>query len=301
MKITEKTKKIILIAAIAAVSLAIVILSVYVITMTQQIKEAKAENEMLVLENNQLSLAGEYEQLNTEFKNYESQTRYLNNDSLVAKYGEAKDKVEKLLVELKTQKITSNKRIAELQEEISTLRGIMRHYVEQIDKLGKENAGLKAENKAIKSQNAKLNNRVDEYTKKNEHLTERITLAEKLSITSLTLTPLKKNGREERRIKNAKQLEIDFAIPQNLTAEVGLKDIFIRITNPQGGLLGNITGFEFDGGVIPYTERKTIEFTGDELPVKIYWNVNTMLSAGSYRVEVFADSFRLGSKDFLLE
>lgn len=298
---TDKTKKIIIIGSGVAIAIVIGVLSFFIISISQEIKEAKAENEVLMLENSQLSLAGEYEQLNSEFQNYESQTRFLNNDSLIIKYGEAKDKVEKLLVELKTQKITSAKRIAELQEEVNTLRGIMRHYVEQIDKLGKENEGLKAENKAIKNENKQLNSRVDEYTKENEHLTERITLAEKLSITALNLTALKSNGRTERRIKNAKQLEINFTIPQNITAEVGLKDIFIRITNPQGGLLGNISGFEFDGGVIPYTERKTIEFTGDELPVQIYWNVNTMLSAGSYRVEVFADGFRLGSKEFLLE
>ncbi len=297
---TELKRRVIIGAGIAAVVI-VAVLCYFTISMSMEISEAKAENEQLALENSQLSLAGEYEQLNTEFKNYESQTRFLNNDSLITKYGEAKDKVEKLLVELKSQKITSSKRIAELEAEITSLRGIMRHYVEQIDKLGKENEGLKAENKAIKTQNQRLNNRVDEYTKANENLTERIVLAEKLNVTGLSLKAIKKNGREERNVKRAKMLQVSFTIPQNLTAEVGLKDIFVRITNPQGSLLGNINGFEFDGGVIPYTERKTIEFTGDEMAVQIFWNVNAMLTSGSYRVEVFADSYRLGTKDVVLD
>ena len=82
------------------------------------------EKEVLELENEQLSLAGEYEQLNTEFVNYENQSKYLADDSLIIKYGEAKEKVEKLLTELKSQKITSERRIRELKDEISTLNAM---------------------------------------------------------------------------------------------------------------------------------------------------------------------------------
>ncbi len=272
------------------------------LSMRQKMIETESSNLQLQLENEQLSLAGEYEQLNTEFKNYESQTQYLTNDSLIVKYGEAKDKVEKLLVELKTQKITSEKRIKELQGEIQTLKGIMRHYVEQIDALGKENEGLKAENQTIKSENAKLSNRVSEVAKKNEVLSEKMTLAEKLNITGLSLTPIKSNGKVEKKVSKAKQLMVTFTIPQNNSTPVGEKTIFIRITNPEGTLLGNRGTFTFEGGSIPYTERKTIDYTGEEVPnVTIYWNVNTVLTPGKYTVEAFADNFRLSSRSFVIE
>lgn len=274
----------------------------FTFTLTKEVKEAKLANEQLALENNQLTLANEYEQLNTEFKNYESQTQFLTNDSLIVKYGEAKDKVEKLLVELKTQKITSGKRIKELQNEIKTLKGIMRHYVEQINQLGEENKGLRAENQEIKTQNAKLSSRVSEVAKKNEVLSERITLAEKLNITGLKLTALKGNGKVEKKVKKAKQLKVNFTIPQNNSTPVGEKIIFMRITNPEGSLLGGTGSFNFEGGDIPYTERKTIEYTGEEIPnVSIYWNVNTTLTPGQYRVEIFADNYRLGSRNFTLK
>lgn len=292
-------KKLTYIGIAAAVIIVIVVL---LSVLVSRDNEHQQEIEQLKLENEQLALAGEYEQLNTAFINYETQTKFLANDSLIVKYGEAKDKVEKLLTELKTQKITSEKRIRQLKDEISSLKNIMRHYIEQIDSLKKENAGLKAENKEIKSQNRKLTSHVDEIQKKNEVLSERMTLAEKLNVTGLTLTPIKGNGKPEKRIKKARQLKVSFTIPQNNSTPVGEKTIFLRITNPEGSLLGGNGTFEFEGGNVEYTERKTIEYTGEEIPgITIFWNVNATLTPGEYRVELFADNFRIASKTILIQ
>lgn len=298
----QKTKNILIICGVVA-GLSLLSFFAYTTFETkQQIEEAKAANEQLQLQNEQLQLAGEYEQLNSEFKNYESQTQYINNDSILIKYGEAKDKVEKLLTELKTQKITSQRRIKQLQDEIKTLKGVMRHYVEIIDSLGKENAGLRAENAEIKIQNQQLNSQVNEVSQKNENLSKRMTLAEKLNVTALSLTPLKSNGKNEKSIKKAKQLRVMFTIPQNNSTPVGEKTLYVRITNPEGSLLGSHGSFAFEGGHIPFTERKIIEYSGQEVSgISIYWNVNTVLTPGQYTVEVFADNYRLISRKFSFE
>lgn len=281
---------------------AVAVVSFFVYYTQKQIADAQAANEQLMLQNEQLQLKQEYENLSAEFQNYESQTRFLNNDSLLIKYGEAKDKVEKLLTELRTQRITSNKRIKELQGEIETLRGIMRHYVQVIDSLGRENAGLKAENEKIRSQNRQLTSQVSRATKENEDLSKRMTLAEKLNVSGVTLTALKSNGKNEKRITKAKQLRVMFTIPQNNSTPVGEKTIYMRITGPEGYLLGENGTFPFEGGNVAYTERKTFEYAGQEIPdMAIYWNVNTTLNAGTYTVELFLDDYRLASREFTFE
>lgn len=278
---------------------ALAIVSFFVFYAKKQIDDAKAANEQLMLQNEQLQLKQEYENLSAEFKNYESQTQFLNNDSLLIKYGEAKDKVEKLLTELRTQRITSNKRIKELQGEIETLRGIMRHYVQVIDSLGRENAGLRAENEKIRTQNRQLTSQVTQATKENEDLSKRMTLAEKLNVSGVELTALKSNGKTEKKITKAKQLKVSFTIPQNNSTPVGEKTIYMRITSPEGFLLGENGTFPFEGGNVPYTERKTFEYEGQEIPdMAIYWNVNTTLNAGTYTVELFLDDYRLASRNF---
>ena len=253
-------------------------------TMNKKVEEATLANEQLQLTNEQLQLANEYQALNTEYAQYENQSQLLVNDSLVTKYAAAKSKVEKLL-----------------QDEIGTLKNILRHYVSQIDSLGKENAGLRAENAEIKQRNQQLTTRVANETKRNEVLSERMTLAEKLNVTGVSLVALKKNGKVEKNVTKARQLDVSFTIPQNNSTPVGEKVIYLRIISPEGSLLGAGGSFSFEGGSLQCTARKTIEYSGEEIPgIHIYWDVNTTLTPGDYLVELFADDFRLASRRFTL-
>lgn len=294
-----------LIAGIILLALLLVIAIVaFVFTtksMNKKVEEATLANEQLQLTNEQLQLAQEYQVLNTEFAQYENQSQLLASDSLVTKYAAAKSKVEKLLQELNSEKKKSAQRIKQLQDEIGTLKNILRHYVTQIDSLGKENAGLRAENEQMRERNQQLSTRVANETKRNEALSERMTLAEKLNVTGVALTPLKKNGKKEKNVTKARQLDVSFTIPQNNSTPVGEKMIYLRIVSPEGSLLGNGGSFSFEGGTVQCTAKKAIEYAGEEIPgIHIYWDVNTTLTPGEYIVELFADNFRLTSRRFTL-
>ena len=297
----DKLKKTVIILA-ASLAVAVIVIIVAMSIMGSKVSEIAAENEQLQLTNEQLQLAGEYKALNDEFVQYENQAQRLANDSIVMKYAAAKSKVEKLLQELNSEKKKSAARIKQLQSEIETLKGILRHYVAKIDSLGKENAGLRAENKKIRDRNAQLSTQVKEESRKNEELSERMTLAEKLNVTGVTLTPLKKNGKKEKKIKKAKQLMVTFTIPQNNSTPVGEKTIYLRITSPEGNLLGDAGSFTFEEASLQCTARKVIEYAGEEISgINIYWDINTVLNPGEYLVELFADNYRLTSKKFTLK
>lgn len=290
--------------AILAAILAFVIIAGLALFFVQKNKmdKASAELEQLQLTNEQLQLDNEYKALNNEFAQYENQTQLLANDSLVQKYSAAKAKVEKLLAELNSEKKKSAKRIKDLQDEIATLKGILRHYVAQIDSLSKENMGLKTENQEIKDKNRTLSERINQVSRDNETLNERMTLAEKLNVTGVTLQSLKGNGKNEKNITKARQLLVTFTIPQNNSTPVGEKTIYLRIMNPEGDLLGNGGVFNFEGQSIKCTARTTIEYGGEEIGgIKIYWDVNSTLNPGNYTVELFADNYRLASKSFTMK
>lgn len=291
------------IAVLAVLLLGAIVFSVFQVTsLKHQVNVAQAENEQLQLTNEQLSLSNEFEAINSEFRQYENQAVQMANDTILAKYTAAKNKVEQLIKELNSEKTKNAKRIKDLESQIATLRGLLRNYIAQVDSLTKENAGLRAENQEIKSRNKALNSQVAEISGKNKTLTERMTLAEKLNVTGLTLTPLKKNGKQEKNVTKAKQLKVTFTIPQNNSTPVGAKTIYLRIVNPEGQLLGNAGSFSLEGGNVPCSAKKTIEYTGDEMSgVTIYWDVNTTLTPGDYLVELFADNFRIASRHFTLK
>lgn len=291
--------------AIGAVALLVIViaLSVWQVTsLKSDVAQARLDNEQLQLTNDQLSLANEFAAINSQFAQYEDQNQMMANDSILAKYTAAKNKVEQLMQELNNERRKSAAQITKLKNEINTLRGLLRHYVAQVDSLGRENAALRDENTRVRDENRQISSRLQEANRTNETLSERMTLAEKLNVTGLSLTPIKSNGKLEKNVTKAKQLKVTFTIPQNNSTPVGNKTIYLRITSPEGTLLGGGGNFNFEGGSVPYSARKDIEYTGEELSnVTIYWDVNTALTPGDYTVELFADNFRLISRHFTLK
>lgn len=290
------------IAAVALLVIAIAFSVIQVTSLKKQVDVAQAENEQLQLTNEQLSLSNEFAAINKEFAMYENQATQVANDTIMAKYTAAKQKVEDLIKELNSEKKKSRERVRQLEGEIATLRGLLKHYIAQVDSLSKENAGLRSENEEIRNENQALSSQVQEVSRKNEHLNERMTLAEKLNVTGVSLTALNKKGKTEKKVAKARQLMVSFTIPQNNSTPVGAKTIYLRIVSPEGSLLGNAGSFTFEGGSLPCTAKKVIEYSGEEISgIHIYWDVNTALTPGDYTVELFADNFRLASRHFTLK
>ena len=59
--------------------------------------------------------------------------------------------------------------------------------------------------------------------------------------------------------------------------------------------------FAFEGKEINYSMKKMIEYSGEEVDVTMYWNIEEFLSPGAYRVDIFADGNLIGRKSFSLE
>lgn len=267
-----------------------------------ELSEAKAQLEQMKIDSANMAMAADLTQLDNQYQQLENAAIKLENDSILAKYNSSKAKVEELLRQLNDQKVRNKAEIDKLQKEIESLRGLLRHYVAMVDSLGKENGVLRENLEQEIDRNQQLTSQVSEVTRQNEHLTERMTLAEKLNVTAVTLTPLNKKGKREKNVTKARQLMVTFTIPQNNSTPVGEKTIYLRLTGPEGSLLGNTGSFSFEGQKLPFTARKNVEYSGDEITgITIYWDVNTTLNPGEYTVELFADNFRLTSRKFTLK
>ncbi len=294
---------------IIGLAVAVVGLAVWFIVATtsqkKALEEAVALKEQAELDMAQQELQNDYDALNNEFAIFENSRQLVVDDSvkmaLTQKYETARLQIEKLNQELKNQKNKSAKEIKKLKDEIATLRDLLRHYVEEINRLNQENEQLRNENAEIKGRNEELSSRVQETTRRNEVLSERMTLAEKLNVTGVNLMALNKKGKREKKVKKAKQLMVTFTIPQNNSTPVGEKTIYLRIVSPSGQLLGGGGSFSFEGSSVPCSAKKVVEYSGEEISgVTIYWDVNTALTPGSYTVELFADNYRLASRTFEL-
>ncbi|MDE6331771.1 MAG: hypothetical protein K2L80_04140, partial [Muribaculaceae bacterium] len=286
------------------VGIVIIVLGVWMLIKSSSDSRRQAEEAMKAKEEAELALEQqalqfEYESLNREFDEFESQRLQITNDSLKLaleeKYNTARMEVERLQRELKDTKNKSAAEIAKLKNEIDTLRALLKHYVEEIDRLNKENQALREENAQIKDQNQQLQSQVSSTAERNRQLSQDMERASKLNVNGVGLQPLNKKGKTEKNVKKARQFAVNFTVLKNVSASVGEKTFYVRITTPSADLLGGGGSFSFEGSQVPYTAKRTIEYGGDDVPVTIYYDcANNTLSGGAYTVEVFTDGYRVG-------
>ncbi|MCX4280908.1 MAG: hypothetical protein OSJ32_06305 [Muribaculaceae bacterium] len=275
---------------------------------TAAVNKAEARADSLAIANDQLVLTNEFNQLSADLNKYEAQNIYLKNDSLVHKYNEARMKVEGLIQELNDEKsknaknmAASRAKIKQLEGEIATLKNIVRHYLEEIKRLGEENEDLKQEIQQVQQKNEQLSSQYTAATKSNAELTQTVQLAKKLNITGISFQAYNKKGKTEKNITKARQLGVHFTVSPNNTTAPGMKDFYIRILSPEGTLLGGGPSFQLDGSTISSTSHRKVEYANEELSVAVYWDVNTTLTPGDYTVEVFCDGYRLASRHFTMK
>ncbi|SJZ80115.1 hypothetical protein [Porphyromonas cangingivalis] len=245
-------------------------------------------------------LEEEYNELSLQYEGYKFS---INNDSLVAQLSNEQAKVQRLMEELKTVKSTNAQRINELKRELQTLRKIMRNYVAQIDSLNAANQALRTENKEVKAQIHQVSTQRNQLQEEKQRLTKQVELASKLVVSNIRVDYLTDKGKTTKRIKKMKQFKISFSIDQNITTEPGMKNVYVRLYKPDDTLLLKSTygTFSFEGGEIPYSISRQIEYTGEATSLDMYWDIDEYLSEGTYRLEIFADGYLVGRSSFTLQ
>ena len=93
------------------------------------------------------------------------------------------------------------------------------------------------------------------------------------------------------------------SIAKNITTETGEKAIYVRILKPDEEVLSKSNGdtFAYENQELQYSIKKYIEYTGEEQSVKVYWDVEEFLQAGTYKVFIFADGNMIGSNSFVVK
>lgn len=266
-----------------------------IINQRGQIKDIQAIAEL-----EKQALQDEYNEVALQYEGFKVE---LKNDSILKQLESEQAKVQRLMEELRTVKSSNAQRILELKKELETLRKVLRHYVVQIDTLNRANEQLRSENKDLTQQVSQVASERSQLRQEKEKLTEQVTLASKLSASGLQVTPLNSRGKETKRIQNMKQLRFVFTVEKNVTAQPGFRDIYMRISTPDDVLLQKASesgNFSFEGGSVPYSIKKQIEYGGESTTVTMYWDIEEYLIEGNYRVELFADGYVIGRFNFSL-
>ena len=297
-------KKNYLIPLIASLAVALLVAAalVFFVILPQRDDNRELENKVTAIQElaelEKQEMENDYEQLGQQYGEMMAQ---ITNDSLIAQLTREQLRAQQLLEELKKVKADDAREITRLKKELNSVRAVLRDYIRQVDSLNRINQNLRQEN-------TQLTGRLEESHRQNlnlqeerQTLTEKVTIAAQLDATAISMTALNKRGKASKKMKDAKTLQVNFNISRNVTAENGQRTLYVRIQTPAGEVLNGGGTFAYENRQLEYSMKKVIEYSGEETPVTVYWQVGEFLEAGEYRVSIFADGNMIGSRTFTFE
>ncbi|MCB9071617.1 MAG: hypothetical protein H6543_04125 [Prevotellaceae bacterium] len=254
--------------------------------------------EMMTYEKEQLEQ--DYTDLSVEMEGFSYKT---NNDSILKLLDQEQTRVQLLLEELKTVKATNARRITELKKELASVRKVLVYYVSQVDSLNRVNTKLVTENRKVTQKYQEATQTAEQLALEKQQLSEIVSIAAQLDARNIVVTTLNSRNRKTTRLSKIALIQFDFTIAKNTTAETGQKNVYLRIMKPDDDVLQKRASdlFPYENQQIQYSCKKEIEYGGEELSTTLYWKVEEVLSAGTYRVDIFVDGHLIGTQTFKLE
>lgn len=247
--------------------------------------EITAEKDSIQFELNQMVTS--YDSLRTD------------NDTLNEQLFAAQSKVKDLLLEVEQTKRVSYEKITRYQKEVTTLRGIMRNYIVQIDSLNRRNQQLMAENLEVKEQVKQVESQNVQLSQEKKRLEQNLQRAATLESVGLLAEALNNRSKETKFANRTEMIRVSFTLSKNVTAKRGTKNIYVRIMRPDQLLLSKSPNdvFPFEDLKIPFSAMREVNYEGNELPVNIFWDNKgaAPLMAGKYTIDIFADGNNIGT------
>lgn len=198
--------------------------------------------------------------------------------------------------------LEKDSQIAQLREENAILNN-------QNQILNSENTGLKSTNTELKTAKEILADSVYKTTVQNRELSEKVTLAAALRPVNYTVAAINSRGKErdgeEFKARKVDRVKIAFKLAENPLTKKENKTVYMRMMDPKGNVISDMaTGsgaFSFGGKETVYTAKQTILYANSGQTVEFIYNRGSNYEKGVYKIELYADGFRIGQTNFTIK
>lgn len=219
-----------------------------------------------------------------------------------------KEKIQKLINEINTNKKMSASQLFQLRKENETLRSIMKSYVMQIDSLNTLNLKLTSD---LDQTTTKLTSTAverDQYKQDAEEKTEQVKKGSRLQAYNFSSEGLKMklNNTTEptNRARTVVQMRSTFTISENPITAPGKKSVYMQIINPDGKTLQSRSSntITTDLGTIAYSDKKEIDYQNQRVDLSIFYDLKGEEALkGNYKVKIYCEGILIGTDSFTLK
>ncbi len=287
MEQAEKLRKIIIALGMLAAILLIVLVAIWVNNrkIVTQLKVEKAD-----LTEQMVALRSDYDSL------------YVNSTLLTDSLAVEREKVDQMIERLKKTEATNRAQIRKYENELGTMRSIMRHYIVQIDSLNNLNTTLREEATAAKKDADASRRKYDELRTTTDQYAKQVEKGSVLKARGIALVGINGSGDVTNRSSRVVKLRTDLTLIENSIAKSGYRRIYIRVKGPDGILMTSSDQRMFTSGgeeMISSASRE-VDYQGSEVEMSIYFSGDSY-TKGTYSVDVYSTDGPLGSADLILK
>lgn len=266
---------------------------VVIYTKSSQKLQEKAEVQQIIedqkasLQKELTDMIGEYDALKT------------NNDSMNKMIAGQQEKIKRLLSE-RAGNITL---ITKYKKELGTLREVLKSYIAQVDSLNTRNQQLVQENVQVKTNLEQARTENIKISQEKDQLSNQVQKAAVITTSNIVVTPLNKRGKDENKLKNMMKVKVCFTMRENAIAKAGTKDVYLRITRPDGNVIAysQTDVFDFQGQQIAFSAKRQVDYENKDIDVCIFWDNNKQLILGEFTVDIFTDGNLIGTTKFTIK
>ncbi|SMD31913.1 cell division protein ZapB [Reichenbachiella faecimaris] len=253
------------------------------------------------------------EQLDQAYNDLDSMSNELDTRILkIAQLGGEIDTLLQIKTKLEEEKKAFRKKT---YKQINDLQGKVQGYKElllaqdvEIERLKVLNDSLMVENTELKVEANSLTESIKDLNQSKAKLEEKVATASKLKVERVDILAISSSGKERPspfKNRHIDHLKIDFEILENRVAPIEGKGILVKITAPDGNVIFDVAAgsgtFVFDGRESFYTVKKDILFDRNSQALTFLYNKGSDYDLGKYTLEVFTDSYKMGTASFIVK
>ncbi|MCC3152717.1 hypothetical protein Q3A66_06895 [Hymenobacter sp. BT770] len=253
----------------------------------------------------------QYEALKADFErqSQELQALGLSNDSLESKIAS----VNADLLKLRSFKAGSFS-IAQqnlFKQRALNLEGQLRKKDDDIAQLKKDNETLYTETSTLKEKQNKLTDTISTIVRSNQELSEKVGVASRLQADNIKVAIItsknkeKEDDKEEFKAKKVEKVKVTFNLARNDVSPKETKAIYMRILEPDGAALYNLsTGggtFTVDGQEAFYTQKQDVVYDNTKQKLEFVYAKGAEYKKGQHTVELYESGQLMGKTTFTLK
>ncbi len=285
---------------LAVLALVVIGLSVWLISVKNEVKTLKTEKEFqrMELEKELDSIMNEHAKIKEEYG--ELSDSLAGMDSVF----QANAKEIKQLLNYKWE-------YYKVKKKLSSLQVIAQGYVRKMDSIVTVNQELTQENFEIKEEIKKVKYNYQNLEKEKGALEEKVDEASVLHAYNMTATPVhvKGSGKEvpTDKIKRVQRITVCFTVGKNTIVEAGKKTVYLRLARPDKEILmkgrGEKYTFEYQGKTLQYSQQKTFDYQNESVDLCLKYNIRGTqeLQPGVYHADLFVGDNNIGHTTFTLK